>query len=277
MFIERDGARLFSAVLGDGPDLVLLHPTPVHHGFWLPLANLLAVHYRLTLVDLRGHGQSTAGSGPITMLRLAEDVHAILAATGVRRAVFVGCSIGGYLLYEYWRRFPQQVAALVPICGKPQADSAENLVKRQQWMRTAQQPGGLKKNFDTMANTLVGHTARERDPGLSATVRSMMEPVTLAAALAVQLGLMERPDSVPTLKTISVPVCAIAGGEDEVNTPVQMQVVADQAPDSEFHLLPDAGHYAPVEQPDTVARIVKRFLQGHARHTLANTTSGSTH
>ena len=80
--IEHDGARLFAVTMGTGPDVVLLHPTPVHHGFWLPVATLLADRYRLTLVDLRGHGQSSAGTGTITMARLAEDVHAVLAAAG---------------------------------------------------------------------------------------------------------------------------------------------------------------------------------------------------
>ena len=48
MFTEHDGDRLFSTTVGSGPDLVLLHPTPTHHAFWLPLADHLlpdAGHY----------------------------------------------------------------------------------------------------------------------------------------------------------------------------------------------------------------------------------------
>src|SRR5487761_1132820 len=90
--IEHDGARLFAVTLGAGPDVVLLHPTPVHHAFWLPLVTQLADRYRLTLLDLRGHGQSSAGAGTITMARLAEAVHAVLAASGIQRAAFIGCS-----------------------------------------------------------------------------------------------------------------------------------------------------------------------------------------
>ncbi len=258
--IEHDGARLFAITLGAGPDVVLLHPTPVHHTFWLPVVTQLADRYRLTLVDLRGHGQSSAGTGTITMARLAEDVHAVLASSGIQRAAFVGCSIGTYTLYEYWRRYPEQMAALVCTCGKPQPDSAANRDTRRESMQAAQQPGGLGKFFDRMADTLIGPTARQHHPEVRAAARAMMDTVSLQAMLAVQQGLMERPDSVPMLPTIHVPICVVAAGEDQSSTPPEMRVIVDQAPDAEFHLVEDAGHYAPFEQPHKVASLIGEFL-----------------
>lgn len=266
MEIEREGARLFATAMGEGPEVVLLHPTPTHHAFWLPVADLLQDRFRLILVDLRGHGRSTLGTGPMTMKKLAEDVHAILAAMEVRRAAFVGCSIGGYLLYEYWRSFSSEMAAMALICGKPQPDTAANGEKRQEWMHSAEQPGGLGKFFDLMADTLVGPTASEREPwregtpGVRAAARGMMEPMSLDAMLAVQQCLASRPDSVPTLREISVPVCVVAAGEDQSSTPPEMRVVADDVPGAEFHLLADAGHYAPLEQPRVVAGILGDFF-----------------
>ena len=194
------------------------------------------------------------------MGRLAEDVHAIVGAMLIRRAAFVGCSIGTYTLYEYWRRFPREVGALVCTCGKPQPDSAANRDTRRETMHAAQQAGGLEKFFDLMADTLVGPTARQRRPEIRTAARDMMNAVTLSAMLAVQQGLMERPDSVPTLSTIDVPVCAIAAGEDKSSTPPEMRVIAEQATDVEFHLVEDAGHYAPFEQPEKFASLIGDFL-----------------
>jgi pimeloyl-ACP methyl ester carboxylesterase len=271
--IDHDGARLFAMTMGAGPDVVLLHPTPIHHAFWLPVAEQLADRYRLTLIDLRGHGQSSAGTGTISMARLAEDVAAVLAASGIQRAAFVGCSIGTYTLYEYWRRFPQQMAALVCTCGKPQPDSAANRDTRRESMRAAQQPGGLEKFFDRMADTLIGPTAQQHHSEIRDAARDMMDTVSLPAMLAVQQGLMDRPDSVPTLSTISVPVFAIAAGEDQSSTPPEMRVIADQAPDAEFHLVEDAGHYAPFEQPQTFASLIGEFLDRKYRpHATSNPT-----
>jgi 3-oxoadipate enol-lactonase len=259
--IEHDGARIFAVTMGSGPDVILLHPTPVHHAFWRPVAERLGDHYRLTLIDLRGHGESSAGTGTITVARLAEDVHAVLAGSGILRAAFVGCSIGTYTLYEYWRRFPDEMAALVCICGKPQPDSTANRDSRRESMQAAQQAGGLEKFFDRMADTLVGPTARQNHPETRTAAREMMNSVSLQTVLAVQQGLMERPDSVPTLSTIHVPICVIAGGEDQSSTPAEMRQIADHAaPDAEFHLVENAGHYAPFEQPQTFATMIGEFL-----------------
>lgn len=263
--IEHDGARLFATTIGTGPDVVLLHPTPVHHAFWLPVAERLANRYRLTLIDLRGHGNSTTGTGDITIAKLAEDIHAVLQTTKIEHAAFVGCSIGSYALYEYWRRFPQEMSALVFTCGKPQPDTAANREARHESMFAAQQPGGLAKFFDRMADTLVGATAKKLHPEVRVAARDMMDAVSLEAMLAVQQGLMDRPDSVPTLKTIHVPVCAIAGGEDQSSTPAEMRVIAEQAPDVEFQLIGDGGHYAPLEQPQKVAALIGDFLDRRYR------------
>jgi 3-oxoadipate enol-lactonase len=271
--IEHDGASLFAVTMGSGPDVVLLHPTPVAHAFWLPVAEQLADRYRLTLIDLRGHGQSSAGTGTITMARLAEDVAAILDALGIQRAAFVGCSIGTYTLYEYWRRFPQQMAAMVCTCGKPQADSEANRETRRESMQAAQQAGGLENFFDRMADTLVGATARQHHPEIRTAACDMMNAVSLHTMLAVQQGLMDRPDSVPTLSTINVPICAVAGGEDQSSTPPEMRVVADQAPDAEFHLVENAGHYAALEQPQKFASLIGEFLDRKYRpHLTSNPT-----
>jgi 3-oxoadipate enol-lactonase len=271
--IEHDGARLFAVTLGTGPDVVLLHPTPVHHAFWLPLAEQLADRYRLTLIDLRGHGQSSAGIGTITMARLAEDVAAILKALGIYRAAFVGCSIGTYTLYEYWRRFPHQMGALVCTCGKPQPDSEANRETRRESMKAAQQPDGLEKFFDRMADTLLGPTARQRHPEIRTAARNMMDDVSLQAMLAVQQGLMDRPDSVPTLSTIKIPVCVVAGGEDQSSTPPEMRVIVEKALDAEFHLIEDAGHYAPFEQPEMFASLIGEFLDRKYRPNAASNST----
>ena len=74
MFYVSGDARLFYETLGTGPDVVLLHPTPVHHEFWMPIAVGLRTGYRVTLPDLRGHGQSEAGHGTTITARVPLEV-----------------------------------------------------------------------------------------------------------------------------------------------------------------------------------------------------------
>ena len=90
-----------------------------------PLRSFLESRHRLIVPDLRAHGQSEAGEGPATMEKHAYDLVRVLDDAHVGRAVFAGVSIGGYILFEFWRRFRDRVAALALCCTRPQADTPE--------------------------------------------------------------------------------------------------------------------------------------------------------
>jgi pimeloyl-ACP methyl ester carboxylesterase len=85
--------------------------------------------------------------------------------------------------------------------------------------------------------------------------------LTPEALVAVQAGLATRPDSLPTLAGISVPVLAIAGSEDPGVTAVEMEAFHAAPGGCEFHLLPNAGHFAAYEQPQKVAGQVASWLR----------------
>jgi pimeloyl-ACP methyl ester carboxylesterase len=258
--VNRD-TELFYEVLGDGPPVVLLHPFPVHHGFWLPAADLLASRYRLIAPDLRGHGDSTAGEGPATMEKHAADVARVSDAAGVGKAVFAGVSIGGYILMEFWRRYPQRVSAMVLSNTRAQADTDEGRAARLKSALDAEQHG-TEPFFDSMVPKLIGETARTNRPDLVAAARKMMRKMSVPGLAALQRGMAQRPDSFPTLKTINVPTLILAGDEDTL-TPVEDARLMQQAiPGSRLEVIPNAGHYAVFEQPEAAGKIIRGFLDG---------------
>ena len=267
---ESDGAQLAYRDSGTGPAVVFLHPTPLDGEYWRPLTEDLA-GVRAIVPDLRGHGGSELGTLPVggfalvpdvpvlTVGQLAADVLALLDRLGVREAIFAGCSIGGYVLLEIWRRAPERVSGLAFVCSKPQPDAEANLARRAVTIAQARS-GGSSALFDGMAQALIGATARERTPELVAQLRARMT-LTPEALAAVQAGLATRPDSVPTVATIDVPVLAIAGGEDPGVTPVEMETFNAAPGGCEFHLLPDAGHFAAYEQPRKIAALLAEWLR----------------
>src|SRR5438477_11972193 len=111
--ITSDDAEIFYDIAGTGPPVVLLHPTPADHEFWLPVSQFLSSRYRLIMPDLRGHGESALGESPATMQKHASDIARIMDAAGIDRAPLVGVSIGGYAMFEFWRQFRSRVSALV--------------------------------------------------------------------------------------------------------------------------------------------------------------------
>lgn len=267
---QSNGAELAFRDSGEGLPVVFLHPTPLDGDFWRPLTALLP-GVRAIVPDLRGHGGSELGTdlesgqfalvpdAPVLpMSRYAADALALLDHLNLPSAVFAGCSIGGYVLLELWRLAPQRIRGLAFLCSKPQPDAPPNLAKRYETITKARN-GEAATLFDGMAQTLIGSTARTAHPNIVENLRSHMT-VTVDALVAIQAGLATRPDSVPTVSTISVPVFALAGGEDPAVSPSEMQAFRAAPGGCQFHLLSDAGHFAAYEQPDTVAKIFSPWL-----------------
>src|SRR5947199_8771589 len=111
--VRSDDAEITYDIAGSGSPILLLHPTPADHEFWLPVSRLLSSRYRLVMPDLRGHGESSLGNGPATMQKHADDIARVMTAAGIDRVPLVGVSIGGYAMFEFWRRFRDRVSALV--------------------------------------------------------------------------------------------------------------------------------------------------------------------
>src|SRR5579871_4912545 len=132
---ESGGASLNYEDTGSGEPVIFLHPTPLDHDYWRPLIERLE-GVRALVPDLRGHGASELGSGlpvgafsrvpdapVLSMAQYTEDVLALMDTCAVQKAAFIGCSVGGYVLLELWRRAPQRMGSLAFICSKPQPDA----------------------------------------------------------------------------------------------------------------------------------------------------------
>ena len=268
---ESNGTRLSFEETGAGLPVVFLHPTPLDHEYWLPLTQNLA-GVRAILPDLRGHGESELGQNlpvgafkafpdapVLTVEQMATDILALLDHLQLPDAIFAGCSVGGYVLLEIWRRAPERVRGLAFVCSKAQPDSEANRPRRVSMIEAAR-AGEMRSLFEEMAVTLIGTSARFRRPAILAELKSHMI-ISAEAFVAMQAGLATRPNSLPTVATIDVPVLAIAGGEDPGVTPDEMQVFQGAPGGCEFHLLIDAGHMAAYEQPEKVASLMAEWLR----------------
>jgi pimeloyl-ACP methyl ester carboxylesterase len=271
---RSDGATLNYIDEGHGTPVVFLHPTPLDHHYWSPVIGELreaGAGIRAIAPDFRGHGMSELGSGlpvgefarvpdaaVLTMHQLARDVLALLDELGIEYAIFAGCSIGGYVLLELWRQAPQRVSGLAFVCSKPRADAEPALQKRVENIAKVRAEG-VAGFFDTMANTLLGASARARQPELVAEARARMT-LSTEAVVAVQAGLATRHDSIPTVKTISVPVLSIAGGEDSALSAADMEAFGLAPGGCTSHVIADAGHFAAYEQPWRMAELVGEWM-----------------
>ena len=261
MRVRSDDAEIAYTVSGNGPDVVLLHPFPAAGAFWSALAQRLESRYRLIVPDLRGHGESGVGEGPATMAKHAADLRRVCDDAEVSRAVFAGCSIGGYILFEFWRRHSDRVAALILCDTKAGADTPEARSTRLQAAADVER-GGAEPFVDSMLPKLLGATSHRNRPDVVDAARTMMLRNRPAGIAAVQRGMAERPDSTGTLKSITVPMLLIFGEEDSLTPIAEGEAMRKQIPGSRLVAIPKAGHYAPFEQPEEAGRLIREFLDG---------------
>jgi pimeloyl-ACP methyl ester carboxylesterase len=199
---ESDGARLSYTDTGAGVPVVFLHPTPLDGGYWTPLITKLT-GVRAIVPDLRGHGGSELGTGlpvggfaavpeapVLTIAQLGTDVLRLLDRLGIASAVFAGCSIGGYLLLELWRRAPERMRGLAFVCSKPQPEAEANIARRVANIEQARK-GDLEAMFDGLAKGLTAAKTREQNPGIVAEIKARIK-ISVDGLVAVQAGLATR-------------------------------------------------------------------------------------
>jgi 3-oxoadipate enol-lactonase len=257
--IKSNDAEIFYWTLGEGPAVVLLHPFPVHHQFWLPVAESLATRYRLILPDLRGHGDSGVGEGPATMQKHAADLARVMDDAEVGRAPIIGVSIGGYVMFEFWRQHRGRVAALGLCNTKAPADGPEARAGRLQAAADVLERG-TEPFFESMIPKSLGQSTRENRPDLVEGALAMMRKMSPEDIAQVQRGMAERPDSMATLKTINVPALIVTGDEDILTGINEAERMRQHIAGSQLRVIPKAGHYSPWEQPEEVAKLLRTLL-----------------
>jgi len=257
--IKSGDAELAYWSLGDGPPVVLLHPFPANHEFWLPVAGALSARYRVILPDLRGHGDSDIGEGPVTMEKHASDIANVMDDADVGRAPLIGVSIGGYALFEFWRKFRGRVAALGLCNTKAPADTPEARAGRLQAADDVVDRG-TEPFFESMIPKLMGKTTREMRPDLVDGALRMMRKMSPEDVAQVQRGMAARPDSVDTLKTINVPSLLVTGDEDILTGVNEAELMRRHIANSQLRVIPKAGHYSPWEQSQDATKILRQFL-----------------
>lgn len=131
--------NLYSESIGTGRDLVLLHGWAMNAAVWSGIRQRLAQGYRVTVIELPGHGASGyAGS----MARMDQWVAACLQAAPAR-ASWVGWSLGGQLAARAAMLAPQRVERLLTLASSPR------FVRGDGWRKAMPEPT-LRQFADTL-------------------------------------------------------------------------------------------------------------------------------
>ena len=199
--------------VGQGPNLVLLHGWGLHSTVWNGILDFLSSRYRVTCVDLPGHGRS----GMETDLTSLESVCTQLRAHLPARCILTGWSLGGLIAIAYALRYPAAVNYLLLVASTPR------FVKGEGWqhaMRTEILEGfgnSLERDYVTTLNrflSLLVQTSEDALPTLRQLRRTLFKHPPQPTALRAGLILLRNTDFRSRMRKLACPVGIILGERD---------------------------------------------------------------
>jgi len=131
---------------GTGLPIIFLHAFPLNRTMWAQQEEALSSQFRVVTIDLRGHGESDAPLWRYTLKQSADDVNALLNHLSIPQAVFAGLSMGGYILFAFYRKYAARVKGLILADTRAQADTAEGKEGRFQMAQIVYKKGPSARN-----------------------------------------------------------------------------------------------------------------------------------
>lgn len=244
---------------GSGFPLLFLHAFPLNQRMWAPQTSHFEKEYRLLLPDLAGFGLAPPVDAPVPLETYAEELCRELTRLGVRECAGIGLSLGGYLLFALHRAHPELFRALVFADTRAAADGEEGRKNRLRQIEEIR-GGGLQAFLDGMLARAAGEHTRAHRYETMCALRALMDDATEVGTMRMLETLAGRPDATGLLGKIAAPVCLIAGEEDPIIPPAEMEAMAAAIPSAEFHRIPLAGHISNLEDPEAFNDILEDFL-----------------
>jgi len=251
--------KLHFRELGSGPPLVILHGLLGSLDNWIPVAQKLASHFQVFLLDLRNHGYSPH-SGEFGYDEMSEDVREFLSQQRIETAHVLGHSMGGKVAMRFAQMHPSRVNKLVVVDIAPR--------------EYAPRYSGL---MDAML--AVDLFSFQRRDEVDVALSSKIPDKALRQFLLKNLGRDEsgRLFWRPNLKSIRAsyatvrgrfpsdlpcdcPALFVRGEESDYIQTDDLALIHRLFPSARIEMIPSAGHWVHAHAPDRVVEVVSQFL-----------------
>ena len=276
-FASHDGGELHVVEKGDADarPLVLLHGITLQARIWGYQLRDMSDRYRVLACDLRGHGESTAGSEGYGLPLLARDLRTVLEHFDLHDAIVMGHSMGGMTLMQFCADHPdaldERVAGCVFLATAPCAPFPPAALKAMRRLSPRMLALGERRGWDRMpgvntAGSDVSYVVTRRVFGLDPSplhvelTRQCAAEMKNSAVLPSAIRIVAH-DAEPALRLTQTPSLVIGGELDRLLPAGLSRRIAAALPNSDLHILEGAGHQLMLERPDEVADLIDRFVK----------------
>lgn len=241
----------------DAPVVVFANSLGTDFRIWLPLLDELAADWSILLYDKRGHGLSELGRTPYAIEDHADDLIGLCRHLGIRKAVFVGLSVGGQIVQSLYARKPDLVEKIVLSNTGHRIGTADIWNGR---IATVEKDG-IEAIADATMERWFTKEYRDRHKAELTGYRTMLTRQDARGYAATSAAVRDA-DFTAGLAKIKVPVLCIAGDQDGSTPADLVRSMAEQIPGAQFELIKSAGHIPNVEQAEKVAALLTEFVDG---------------
>ncbi len=251
--------HIYQHTSGVGQPLALVHGWAMHSGIWRGFAHSLAGRYRVTCLDLPGHGRS----GEIDPFTLAAAADALADSYQEASSWWLGWSLGASVVLELARRHPKRVRGLILLAGNPHFTEAEN------WHGA--KPHVLQQFADTLAVDC--HAALTRFLALQVNGlpegRRLLKILKTAVAecappnaetLQGGLDILKQADLRPFLAATEKPVLVVSGSHDSLVPAAAIPQIGSLSDNIKTQIIDRAGHLPFLSHPQALRAAITDFL-----------------
>ncbi len=233
-----NGVKLWYASFGSGAPVILLHGGLANSNYWGHQVRALAAHYRVIVMDSRGHGRSSRDARPYGYDLMASDVIALMDHLKIAKSAIVGWSDGAIIGLDIAMHHPERVSRLFAFAANSDASGVADIARSE------------------VFNAYVARAGEEYKQ-LSPTPNEYQAFVAEIARMWKTQPRWKKAD----LAKINVPTWIVDGDHDEAIKRENTEFMAAHIPGAGLLIQPEVSHFSFLQDPGQFTADVMHFLE----------------
>lgn len=234
----------------EGPDnapaIILIHGFPLNKSMWNKQVEILLENYRVIAYDIRGHGNSTAGTDSFSIELFVADLLGLMNTLKIETAILCGLSIGGYIALNAMEKFPKRFNALILCDTNCLADTPEAAEKRIISIERIQEKGLVQYANESLKNLFAPESFVTNKEKID-VVKEMIMGTSAQSLSNTLYALAIRKETCTNLAIIKIPVLILVGKEDLITPPEAAREMHKYIKGSILKIIEHAGHLSNIE------------------------------
>jgi len=256
LYVQTQGSFRNDAIL-------FLHAFPMTSDMWKEQMQFFSkTHYTLA-PDLPGFGKGALPVHSITFEHYVDSVINFLNEAGIKRSIWCGLSMGGYLALRMYERAPELCSGLILANTKAAAD--DNATKEKRWATIKKLHSHRDQFIEKQWTAMFSESSLDKTK-LKKCFQEIVSKNSEEGIISGLVSLATRMDSSESLGNIEVPTLLVAGEHDKIIPLSEMEFLQKNIPESQLEVIKGAGHLSSMENPDEFNRIIAEFVTSiHAK------------